>query len=92
MLGILVRLKEKVSSWCNCGHCTCFPDVVFGTDISGSCKYHDKRYESKRLTKYQADILLYRSVAKKGHPIVGAVMFIGVSILGHGRYRDANLP
>ena len=55
--------------------CTLFPDGSWGT----CCARHDKRYENTRLTKYQADTLLYRCVKRKANPYIAVIIFIGVS-------------
>lgn len=68
-------------------HCSCWFDGTWGE----CCAKHDKRYASKRLTKYQADILLFRCVRKTSNTFMAILMFMGVTILGHGRYRDAQL-
>ena len=52
------------------------------------CDKHDKRYENKRITKFQADILLFRCVAKHSF-WMGALMFTGVSLFGHWNYAKA---
>ena len=50
------------------------------------CARHDKRYANKRLTRYQADILLYRCVKCKSNRFIASLMFIGVSFFGWIRY------
>lgn len=67
-------------------HCTLFPEGDWGNTC---CKKHDKGYERVGLSKYQADKLLYRCVKKKGHPVVAAVMFAGVSLFGWLNYYKA---
>jgi len=66
-------------------NCTLFPDGTW----SSCCARHDRRYENKRLTKYQADKLLYRCVAKK-NKLIASVMFLGVTLFGHYWYKKAN--
>lgn len=56
---------------------------------SRCCARHDKRYESSRLTRYQADILLYRCTKKKCK-IVAPIMFIGVRLFGWYFYKRSN--
>ena len=68
--------------------CTFFPDNLFGIDLSDECAKHDNRYTNKRLTRKQADVLLYRSVAKKSR-FVASIMYIGVRIFGAYFYKKA---
>lgn len=42
-------------------HCTFFPDCC----VALCCARHDRRYENKRLTKYQADKLMYRCAKQR---------------------------
>ena len=67
-------------------NCTLFPDGTW----SECCARHDRRYENKRLTQWQADNLLYRCAKRKGNVLVGSIMRIGVFILGWYYYRKAN--
>jgi len=57
-------------------YCTLFPDGNWGT----CCKRHDRRYENKRLTKRQADILLKRCVTRKAGWLIGIIIYIGVRL------------
>jgi hypothetical protein len=54
------------------------------------CKLHDRRYANKRLTKLQADILLYRCVKRKSNRCMASLMFIGVSLGGWYAYYIKN--
>ena len=56
-------------------NCTLFPEGNWGM----CCARHDRRYENARLTKYQADKLLFRCVKRKANQILGIIMFIGVN-------------
>lgn len=67
------------------GNCTCF----FEGNWTKCCEKHDKRYMSTRLTKWQADKLLYRCVKKQGHAVVAGIMFAGVAVFGHWNYYKA---
>jgi len=53
---------------------------------SSCCARHDRRYENKRITRRQADILLYRCVAKHSKP-VAAIMYLGVRAFGWYFYK-----
>ena len=66
-------------------YCTLFPEGNW----SKCCALHDRRYENKRLTKYQADKLLFRCVRRKGNNIIASIMFAGVTIFGHYSYFKA---
>lgn len=46
------------------------------------CKRHDRRYANKRLTRNQADKLLFRCVKRKSNIIMAFIMFTGIRILG----------
>ena len=78
------KKKEQPSE-----HCTLWPDKLGSMDYSQCCKRHDRRYENKRLSKYQADKLLYRCVRRKSNKLNAAVMFIGVTLFGHFSYYRA---
>jgi len=67
-------------------HCTFFPEGNWGKTC---CRKHDKRYENKRLSKFQADILLYRCVRKKSNVVIASIMFTGVTLFGHYNYYKA---
>jgi len=66
-------------------HCT----LWFEGTWSMCCARHDKRYANKRLTKYQADKLLFRCVKRKSNIIMASLMFLGVTVLGHYNYYKA---
>lgn len=70
---------------CSTKGCTCF----FNGTWKECCDRHDRRYENKRLTKYQADKLLFRCVRKKSNVVVASIMFAGVTLLGHYSYYKA---
>lgn len=67
---------------CKTDGCTCW----FDGNWKHCCDFHDRRYANQRLTRYQADKLLYRCVAKKSKPMA-LIMFIGVRLFGWIRYR-----
>ena len=68
-------------------YCTCFPEGSW----DNCCAMHDRRYANKRLTRYQADKLLYRCVAKH-NKVVALIMFIGVRLGGWYFYDKATNP
>lgn len=59
---------------------------------SGCCKRHDRRYANKRLTRYQADKLLYRCIKRKSNALVASIYFIGVRLFGWYYYDKATNP
>ena len=65
-------------------HCTASPDGTWGT----CCKRHDKRYENKRLTRYQADKLLYRCIKRYSNAIIGSIYWLGVRLFGWYFYNN----
>jgi hypothetical protein len=71
---------------CNTRGCTCFINGCFGYNWFVCCDLHGKRYANSRLTRLGADILLYRCVKRKSHFLVGAIMFVGVRLVGWVRY------
>lgn len=71
--------------------CTFFPDNILGHDISQCCKAHDIAYLGE-IPKYKADIELMQCVSgiEDGSalmPVVGALMFMGVSLFGFMFYK-----
>ena len=52
------------------------------------CCWHDRRYANKRLTRYQADKLLYRCVKRKSNKIMASIMFVGVRLFGWYFYHE----
>ena len=63
-------------------HCTLWFEGTWGE----CCKRHDRRYANQRLTRYQADILLYRCVKRKSNIGMASLMFVGVRLFGWSRY------
>ena len=66
-------------------NCTLFPEGNW-TDC---CAMHDRRYSNNRLSKYQADKLLFRCVKHKSSIVIAAIMFTGVTLFGHYNYWKA---
>ena len=64
-------------------NCTMWPEGNW----SECCARHDKRYSRKALSKFKADILLYRCVKRKHSVLMAAIMFLGVTIFGHFYYN-----
>lgn len=76
---------QFLANWCNRGNCTCFPDGTW----TECCARHDRRYENKRLSRKQADLLLFRCVKKKS-VIIATIMYIGVRLWGSKHYNEIN--
>lgn len=62
--------------------CTFFPDYVCGVYIGDACERHDRRYESTRLTRAQADRLLFREMWRKDLYLTAIIMWCGVRLFG----------
>jgi hypothetical protein len=60
--------------------CTLFPQG----DWRPCCVLHDKKYYygGNRKQKFKADVQLMKGIAKRGHPIMGCIAFIGVTLFG----------
>jgi hypothetical protein len=54
------------------------------------CCRHDRRYVNKRLSRKQADKLLYRCVKRKSNAFMASVMYVGVRSFGWYFYRKIN--
>lgn len=65
--------------------CTLFPEGNWWR----CCKRHDRRYDNKRLTRWQADILLFRCVKRKSNVVLAALMWSGVRLGGWYYYNKA---
>ena len=76
-------------SFCNRNHTTCFIDKAFGYDWGSCSKRHDKRYENTRLTRRQADELLYRCFKRKVNIVFAFIGYILVRLLGWMPYYFA---
>lgn len=77
-------MKKWINNLCETEgkFCTCFWDGSW----SLCCKRHDRRYENTRLTRKQADTLLYRCVRRKNR-FIAPIMYIGVRLFGKSRYE-----
>ena len=65
-------------------NCTLFPEGTW----SHCCARHDRRYENTRISKLQADKLLFRCV-KKESLLIAIAMFSGVTLFGYYWYCKA---
>jgi len=70
---------------CSSDGCTCWFDGSY-VDV---CNNHDKRYENKRISKWQADKLLFRGVRRKSNTLNAVVMWVGVTLFGWYPYYKA---
>ena len=75
----------KYNSSTRKNNCTLFPEGGW----TECCERHDKRYENKRLNRYQADKLLFRCVKRKSNVIIAGIMFAGVRTFGWYFYKKA---
>lgn len=69
-------------------HCTLSPEGSW----SDCCKLHDKRYDNKRITRKQADLLLFRCVRRKSNVFFASLMWAGARVGGWYYYDKANDP
>lgn len=56
------------------------------------CSLHDRRYENRRLTRKQADELLFRCVKRKSNRVMASIMYIGVRAFGWYWYDKSTDP
>ncbi|MEM9734230.1 MAG: hypothetical protein AAF903_12220 [Pseudomonadota bacterium] len=71
-------------------HCTLWWDRLFGKDWSHCCAAHDEAY-AIGIDRGLADAVLEACVAAaSGSPLLGLIMFAGVSAFGWLFYRRAS--
>lgn len=60
--------------------CTLFPQGNWRS----CCVKHDRKYYygGTRMMKLRADLDLMKCIAHKGHPIMGLIAFIGITLFG----------
>ncbi len=46
------------------------------------CAMHDRRYSNMRITRRQADTLLYRCIKRKKNKYIASIYYIGVRAFG----------
>ncbi len=87
-MDFIQRVKAKLDWFCNKrAHSTCWFDRCCGFDWSTCSKNHDRRYANTRLTRYQADKLLFRCVRCKSSIVMASIMFLGVRTFGWYQYN-----
>lgn len=69
-------------------NCTLWPEGTW----THCCAMHDRRYANKRLTRKQADELLFRCVQKKSNTAMAYIMYAGVRAFGWWWYDKATDP
>lgn len=79
----------NISLNCQKYHTTCFIDSCCGYDWGSCSARHDKRYENKRLTRKQADELLYRCFKRKVNILFAFVGYMLVRLFGWYFYNKA---
>jgi uncharacterized membrane protein SpoIIM required for sporulation len=75
--------------FCNKNYTTCFIDSAFGYDWGSCSERHDKRYINKRLTRKQADELLYRCFKRKVNIVFAFIGYFLVRIFGGYFYKQS---
>lgn len=73
--------------------CTLFPEYIGSVYIGDACRKHDRRYENTRITRGQADRLLYRDIRRRGLYFTAFIMYIGVRLFGwvfYGNTTNSN--
>ena len=50
-------------------YCTKAPDIIFGLDLSDSCKEHDEEYRDRELSRKEADVQFRENIKAKGGPL-----------------------
>jgi len=73
-------------------YCTSFPEHIGGINYSRCCQEHDIHYQglvppSERLSRFKADVLLFKCVLKRVGLTIALVMFIGVRLFGGKHYE-----
>jgi hypothetical protein len=76
-------------SFCQKNYTTCFIDKCCGYDWGSCSKMHDRRYENKRLTRKQADELLYRCFKRQVNIVFAFIGYLLVRIFGGYFYKKA---
>ena len=76
-------------NFCNRYHTTCFIDSCCNYNWGSCSKMHDRRYENKRLTRKQADELLYRCFKRKVNTVFAFIGYILVRLFGWYFYSKA---
>jgi len=90
---LLEKVKNKLNWFCNeRAHSTCWFDSCCGKDWGVCASGHDRRYLNKRLTRAQADELLYRCVKRKSNVVMASIMWAGVRSFGWYFYKKENDP
>jgi len=67
-----MSILKHILSFCRTNDTTCFVDSLLGVYYGDCSKRHDRRYDNKRITRRQADVLFYRCLRKK---LVGLNIF-----------------
>ena len=82
-------MRNIFKNFCNRNHTTCFIDKWGKYDWGECSKRHDNRYENIRLTRKQADELLYRCFKRKVNVVFAFVGYILVRLFGWYFYSEA---
>ena len=76
-------MKDKVKKIISDMECTAFPEGNW----HDCCVAHDYAYAEGE-NKWKADAKLTACVAKKGHPLVAAVIWMGCTLFAWKAYND----
>jgi hypothetical protein len=93
--SIICNIYKNKKDWC-----THWPEgtYVFGlfkikyNSWSSCCMRHDMGYDRliyPDLSRAQIDWLLFKCVKSKGHPVIAALMYIGVRLFGYYHFKRA---
>lgn len=75
-----IRFKGK--DWCSY-----FPDNIWGKYVGDICYQHDMRYSDHSKSRWTADLEFFNDLKHRGLPITGALMWLGVRLVGWSFYR-----
>jgi len=70
-------------------YCTKAPDIIFGLDLSDSCKEHDEEYRDREISRKEADIQFRENIKAKGGIgmfVIAWIYYIGVRLFGKSHY------
>lgn len=68
-------------------NCTWWPERVLGLDVSFACKYHDWHYARQKVSRWQADVNLYKRVRDEAR-IIKHEEFLVPVLFKDGRIAD----
>ncbi len=57
------------------------------TSAESCCEQHDKHYQTGDISRWDADLRLYRCIRDSGRPVHAVIAFIAVRLFGWLFYR-----